>query len=540
MRILPGSEIAGIRVSALKQALRDAQIREITTPEIGYQLGLLEPYLSRTLAALAQERVIEHAGQFDGVDTWSLGEVGTRMLATTIQKPMSRDAGRKLVRQIIEAARAINADGSLAYTVTEIVVFGSYLGNAHELGDLDIGVELVNRPNPEGRNLHDEAMARSPGHGNIIGRIMYPRNEVVSRLLVDRRRVSLHELDEVRQLGTRYQQVFRYDLTNQTEQAPATEIFGTVALPDEQDPEPVPVSEIRSNAIQCPQDPPYDPEHAPRKPRRLDQSQRAGSVAGEREIAVQHLWAQGWDAAAIIDHFGLQRQSPRTLRDLIARLYAWSDSPDTSPLSPACTEIDSESYYDPELDGYRRPNGMPYKFRFRVRRVPGTRATQTTPRPRKIDSLETVLAAVWDPSFGNARLTIKINTSPFPDDLRSIAVTVYEDDAVSRLAEAKPDLVSGTLTWIAAVNQVWADRTREIYKAISAWAAKLTRALDGLGYNVCWQIDSDTLTLTPPVPPKSLDTTPIRTAFATLAERYPKIAAASVPDHTTIFVYSRT
>ena len=52
----------------------------------------------------------------------------------------------RVLGQVIERARAYNADPARLLTLTEIVVFGSYLDPAVDLlGDLDLAVSTVRR-----------------------------------------------------------------------------------------------------------------------------------------------------------------------------------------------------------------------------------------------------------------------------------------------------------------------------------------------------------------------------------------------------------
>lgn len=66
---------------------------------------------------------------------------GNALANASFGKPISRATATRLLGQVIERARAYNADPVRLLTVTEIVLFGSYLDSAVDLlGDLDLAV----------------------------------------------------------------------------------------------------------------------------------------------------------------------------------------------------------------------------------------------------------------------------------------------------------------------------------------------------------------------------------------------------------------
>ena len=75
-----------------------------------------------------------HAG---GGDWWVTTVKGNALANASFGKPISRATATRLLSQVIDRARAYNADPARLLTVAEIVIFGSYLDNAvNPLGDL--------------------------------------------------------------------------------------------------------------------------------------------------------------------------------------------------------------------------------------------------------------------------------------------------------------------------------------------------------------------------------------------------------------------
>ena len=82
---------------------------------------------------------------------WATTVKGNALANASFGKPISRATATRLLGQVIERARAYNPDPARLLTVTEIVVFGSYLDPAVDLlGDLDLAVstEAKRRANP--------------------------------------------------------------------------------------------------------------------------------------------------------------------------------------------------------------------------------------------------------------------------------------------------------------------------------------------------------------------------------------------------------
>ena len=88
-------------------------------------------------AARDQMRAFEAAGYVEpgglahgaGDDWWATTVKGNALANASFGKPISRATATRLLGQVIERARAYNADPAPLLTVTEIVVFGSYLGS---------------------------------------------------------------------------------------------------------------------------------------------------------------------------------------------------------------------------------------------------------------------------------------------------------------------------------------------------------------------------------------------------------------------------
>jgi predicted nucleotidyltransferase len=115
---------------------------------------------------------------------------------------MNRAKAEKILGGVLERVAAINARADLLHWVTEVRVFGSYLKDTDDLGDLDLAISLERRPVEGGDYAWFEAcleMARQSGKkfGSYLDQLFYA-DTLVRRTIKNRSPyISLHETDEL-------------------------------------------------------------------------------------------------------------------------------------------------------------------------------------------------------------------------------------------------------------------------------------------------------------------------------------------------------
>ena len=146
MRVSKSDTICGLAAPTARQLMRayyDDRPVEVACDVLGVKQD----------AARDQMRAFEAAGYVErsGLayvrgDWWATTVKGNALANASFGKPISRATATRLLGQVIDRARAYNADPSRLLTVTEIVAFGSYLDPAVDpLGDLDLAVSTVRR-----------------------------------------------------------------------------------------------------------------------------------------------------------------------------------------------------------------------------------------------------------------------------------------------------------------------------------------------------------------------------------------------------------
>ena len=146
-----------------------------------------------------------------GDDWWTTTVKGNALANASFGKPISRATATRLLGQVIERARAYNADPARLLTVTEIVVFGSYLDPAVGLlGDLDLAVSTVRR-DMDGQRYVDKVLEYAGASGRSFSafhdRLFWPAREL--RMILKNRSSAISITDEdIRRLTERFEVVY--------------------------------------------------------------------------------------------------------------------------------------------------------------------------------------------------------------------------------------------------------------------------------------------------------------------------------------------
>ena len=146
-----------------------------------------------------------------GDDWWVTTVKGNALANAGFGKPISRATATRLLPQVIDRARGYNADPSRLLTITEIVVFGSYLDPAADpLGDLDLAISTVRRET-DGKQYVNKVLAYAQASGRHFSafhdRLLWPAREL--RMILKNRSPAISITDEdIRELTGRFEIVY--------------------------------------------------------------------------------------------------------------------------------------------------------------------------------------------------------------------------------------------------------------------------------------------------------------------------------------------
>ena len=212
MRVSKSDTICGLAAPTARQLMRayyDDRPVEVACDVLGVNHD----------AARDQMRAFEAAGYVErsglaharGDDWWTTTVKGNALANASFGKPVSRATATRLLGQVIDRARAYNTDPARLLTITEIVVFGSYLDPAVDpLGDLDLAVATARR-DTDGQRYVDKVLEYARASGRSFSafhdRLFWPAREL--RMILKNRSPAISITDEdVRELTDRFEVVY--------------------------------------------------------------------------------------------------------------------------------------------------------------------------------------------------------------------------------------------------------------------------------------------------------------------------------------------
>ena len=211
MQIHASDEVEGVSLLKIRAVFRQLGLDGILSASfVSRHLQLTKPETDRLIGALreagllAPVRTRYAAGVLE--DEWHLTKDGIRLRAATAAKPLRRETADRLLSGLLERIATLNADERFLARVQKAVAFGSYIGSADRIGDLDVAVELVRRePNfqkhTEANNRHvADEFAKGRHFANILAQMFWWQQEAMLFLRNRKRGLSLHDYGPIREI----------------------------------------------------------------------------------------------------------------------------------------------------------------------------------------------------------------------------------------------------------------------------------------------------------------------------------------------------
>jgi predicted nucleotidyltransferase len=198
MKIRKTDGICGYPAVTLRDALKQLVLIEWTTDRLGLLLGIDEARSDQLCRALLAEGYIDPS-PIDG--HYRLTSQGYRLAHATAAPPIRRKTAERVLEEFLARVEAVNRDPELLYSIGEVWVFGSYLGEGDELGDVDVAVTFVRRIPDRSRfeELCRQRVARAKEAGRtfptLLDELYWARHEVELLLKNRKRSIGLHDLD---------------------------------------------------------------------------------------------------------------------------------------------------------------------------------------------------------------------------------------------------------------------------------------------------------------------------------------------------------
>lgn len=186
--------VAGIAYRQLRDFLKERG-QYVMTAQLGEAFGLPAGDDQKLMEALIAAGYLEEADELGG---HPVSQKGRQLARAKFLKRMTRAQAAELLEGILARAREINSRPELTHYVSELHVFGSYLTDAPDLGDLDLIVKLE-RKDDDGHVAVERSKARARASGKKLSffeELTYGEGEVNQLLKARKGRISLHhEID---------------------------------------------------------------------------------------------------------------------------------------------------------------------------------------------------------------------------------------------------------------------------------------------------------------------------------------------------------
>jgi predicted nucleotidyltransferase len=211
MRVSKNDSICGLTAPTARQLMR-AYYDERPIEVACDLLGMGQDAVRDQMRAFETAGYIERTKLARADDDWWVTTVkGNALANASFGKPISRATAARLLAEVVERARSYNADPARLLTITEMVVFGSYLDPAIDpLGDLDLAVSTVRR-DTAGERYVDRVLEYARASGRSFSafhdRLFWPAREL--RMILRNRSPAISITNEdIRKLTDRFEVVY--------------------------------------------------------------------------------------------------------------------------------------------------------------------------------------------------------------------------------------------------------------------------------------------------------------------------------------------
>jgi hypothetical protein len=120
-------------------------------------LGIKTEQATQLLERLEQGGFLERNPALPNSDdeqSWKRTVKGGALAIALFSTPVSRQSAEKTMSEFLDRVRQVNRNTRFLYGVRKVIVFGSFLGDAPFVGDLDLAVDLC--PKEKDSRKHSE------------------------------------------------------------------------------------------------------------------------------------------------------------------------------------------------------------------------------------------------------------------------------------------------------------------------------------------------------------------------------------------------
>lgn len=205
-----GATVGGRPLDAARDLLRS--VESYTANRVADRLGMAEGEAEHYLQALVDAGYLT---RMDFPASWPIATyeatgLGISLRKSTKAKRMSRGMAEGAVNALLKEAERINADPTLISWVDELDIFGSYLSDAADLGDVDVAVRLGRRlPSEQWIAAGLERAGQAGSRHDFATRAFWGDFEVWRMLKASSRRLDLQPKNDIVGLGVSLRPIYR-------------------------------------------------------------------------------------------------------------------------------------------------------------------------------------------------------------------------------------------------------------------------------------------------------------------------------------------
>lgn len=220
MQIDPKATINGYPLLSIRDLLRrhgDRLTAQNVRVFLSKHLPMSTTQAQELIARLEQEKRIEPRGDSKSSSYWSCTDAGRQLAHARASKPIKRATAERLLQGLLARAQEINDDNGFLYRITRIAVFGSYLTETEELGDIDFAIQLNRRIADPAlfRKLCEQRIHEAQENGwqarNMVEEVSSRELEIYKVLRGRKQAISIHPYSELENLHCAFHVVLESD-----------------------------------------------------------------------------------------------------------------------------------------------------------------------------------------------------------------------------------------------------------------------------------------------------------------------------------------
>jgi predicted nucleotidyltransferase len=215
LRLDTNAAIAGQPIKRIRELLRRMGNAHWTDVEIAEFLHVDAMQAQALIDEMVARGFLEQSEARAGSDHrfYECGPQGPRLGSARLLKPITRQKADGIIAAFLQRVERVNSRPELLERVCEVFVFGSYLGERDDLGDVDIAVR-TERKERSGKDWVRESLRRADESGrkfkSYVDRLSYGHTEVMRLLKARSRYLSLHTMDDLERIRAPSKTLFKY------------------------------------------------------------------------------------------------------------------------------------------------------------------------------------------------------------------------------------------------------------------------------------------------------------------------------------------